>query len=408
MIIDKEFQKLIPALLPDEYKLLEANIIRDGCREPLSVWNGVLVDGHNRYGICQRHGIKFETRQVSFNGREHAKLWIGEQQLGRRNLSDSQRIMIADDVRALRSKVAVADKLEKARAVKAGSMSAESTDIEKRKTDTRKAIAEETELPESGFRHAAAIKKAAPEVAAMVRAGTISLTEGRKLAALPEEARKTAVDAVTQGMDVRSAVRAAKKEGYNATIEATKPKELEGTYRIIYADPPWKYVGLNQADEYGHAERHYDCLDDDQLCNYRPGEGKRTVMLSDKDAVLFLWVTAPMLERAFPIIKAWGFNYKTHFVWDKDSHVMGHYTSVQHELLMICTRGSCKPDTGKLLRSVVQIKRSGKHSEKPAEFYKIIEDMYDHGRKLELFSRKPRQGWDADGNEADAGLLLAA
>jgi hypothetical protein len=140
MIIAKEFQKLIPALLPDEYKLLEANIIRDGCREPLSVWNGVLVDGHNRYGICQRHGIKFETRQVSFDSREHAKLWIGEQQLGRRNLSDSQRIMIADDVRALRSKVAVADKLEKARAVKAGSMSVDSADIEKRKTDTRKAI----------------------------------------------------------------------------------------------------------------------------------------------------------------------------------------------------------------------------------------------------------------------------
>jgi hypothetical protein len=172
MIIDKEFQKLIPALLPDEYKLLEANIIRDGCREPLSVWNGVLVDGHNRYGICQRHAIKFERRKVSFDSREHAKLWIGEQQLGRRNLSDSQRIMIADDVRALRSKVAVADKLEKARAVKAGSMSVDSADIEKRKTDTRKAIAKETELPESGFRHAAAIKKTAPEVAAMVRAGT--------------------------------------------------------------------------------------------------------------------------------------------------------------------------------------------------------------------------------------------
>jgi hypothetical protein len=80
--------------------------------------------------------------------------------------------MIADDVRALRSKVAVADKLEKARAVKAGSMSVDSADIEKRKTDTRKAIAKETELPESGFRHAAAIKKTAPEVAAMVRAGT--------------------------------------------------------------------------------------------------------------------------------------------------------------------------------------------------------------------------------------------
>jgi N6-adenosine-specific RNA methylase IME4 len=316
--------------------------------------------------------------------------------------------MIADDVRALRSKVAVADKLEKARAVKAGSMSAELTDIEKRKTDTRKAIAEETELPESGFRHAAAIKKAAPEVAAMVRAGTISLTEGRKLAALRGQARKTAIDAVAHGADVRSAVRAAKKQGYNATIEAAKPQALQGTYRIIYADPPWKYVGLNQADEYGHAERHYDCLDDDQLCDYRPGDGQRLVRdTADKDAVLFLWVTSPILKRCFPIIEAWGFEYKASFVWDKVRHNMGHYNSVRHELLLICTKGSCKPDVPELIDSVQSIERSGRHSEKPARFYEIIESLYDHGRKLELFSRHPRQGWDADGNEATRGIVVS-
>lgn len=79
----------------------------------------------------------------------------------------------------------------------------------------------------------------------------------------------------------------------------------------------------------------------------------------------------------------------------------GHYNSVRHELLLICTRGSCTPDTGKLLNSVVEIERSNKHSEKPQEFYNIINAMYDHGRKLELFSRKPRIGWDSDGNESD-------
>ena len=60
IVIDDEFKNLIPALLPDEYKLLEANIVRDGCREPLSVWKGILVDGHNRHRICTKHGIKFE------------------------------------------------------------------------------------------------------------------------------------------------------------------------------------------------------------------------------------------------------------------------------------------------------------------------------------------------------------
>jgi N6-adenosine-specific RNA methylase IME4 len=217
-----------------------------------------------------------------------------------------------------------------------------------------------------------------------------------------EEARSTAMEAIESGTNIRTAVRGARKLDYNARIQAATPKPLEGTYRIILADCPWKYHGLNQADEYGHAERHYDCLDDKQLSEYRPGDGQRTVKeLADKDAVLFLWVTAPMLERAFPIIKAWGFHYKTFFVWDKVKHNVGFYNSVRAELLVIATRGSCLPDSGKLIDSVQTIERSNKHSEKPQEFYDIIESMYDHGRKLELFSRKARAGWDSDGNESD-------
>jgi len=136
-----------------------------------------------------------------------------------------------------------------------------------------------------------------------------------------------------------------------------------------------KARGLNQADEYGHAERHYDCLDDNQLCEFRP-DGKRLVKeLADDNSVLFMWVTAPMLERSFLIIKAWGFEYKTFFVWDKVKHNVGYYNSVRAELLLVCTRGSCTPDTGKLIDSVQSIERSNKHSQKPVEFYDIIEAM---------------------------------
>jgi N6-adenosine-specific RNA methylase IME4 len=207
---------------------------------------------------------------------------------------------------------------------------------------------------------------------------------------------------VLGGVDVRTAVRDAKKASYNERIEASKPKVLEGTYRILYADPPWKYVGLNGMDEHGHAESHYECLDDNQLCAYRPGQGERTVKeMVDKDAVLFMWVTSPLLERCFPIIEAWGFDYKSSFVWDKIKHNMGHYNSVRHELLLICTRGSCKPDVPRLIDSVQSIERT-KHSQKPHEFYEIIEGLYDHGRKLELFSRTSRDGWDMDGNEQTA------
>lgn len=215
-------------------------------------------------------------------------------------------------------------------------------------------------------------------------------------------AEKTSATQKELRAEVRVAVRAAKKADYNDRIALAKWKPLDGTYRIFYADPPWKYIGLNKADEYGHAERHYDCLDDVQLCDYKPGKSSRTVKeMADKDAVLFMWVTSPLLRRCFAIIEAWGFDYKSSFVWDKVGHVMGHYNSVRHELLLICTRGSCTPDIPKLLDSVQVIERSGKHSEKPEEFYSIIDGMYDHGRKLELFARAVvRDGWDQDGNEA--------
>jgi N6-adenosine-specific RNA methylase IME4 len=411
IIIDQEFKGLIPALLPDELRQLEANVIQDGCLDPLTVWridggDAILIDGHNRHGICQRNGIEFDVKEKNFPDREHVKLWIGEHQLGRRNLTDDQRAIVANDVRETRSAIARVERAKEARASVQdrnpvnSDLRAKSAHKSEPQLPSRAAVAKETNLPERKIRLAQEIKKAAPKVHEMVRAGTVSLTEGKKLASLPVAQRVAAVAAVTSGEDVKAAVRAAKRDDYNDRISATKPKPLEGTYRIFYADPPWKYVGLNGNDDHGHAEAHYDCLDDEQLKVYRPGGGDKTVtQMADANSVLFMWVTSPLLARCFPIIDAWGFEYKSSFVWDKVKHNMGHYNSVRHELLLICTRGSCKPDVPKLIDSVQSIERSNKHSQKPQEFYEIIESLYDHGRKLELFCREKREGWDADGNE---------
>jgi len=240
--IDSEFQSLIPPLLPNEFKQLEANICRDGCQEPLTIWNGVLVDGHSRYNICQKHGFEFEITQVQFESRDHAMAWIDERQLGRRNLDDDKRAMVAQDLVERRSKIAVIKQREIARAAKAARRSecVDSTHSEKltrkqkrsKPNRTRTAVAKERNIPDQKLRHAAEIKKADKNVAKMVLAGTVKLTEAKKLVALPESARKTAVEAIASGADVRTAVRVAKKSDYNARIEAAKPKPLEGTYRI--------------------------------------------------------------------------------------------------------------------------------------------------------------------------------
>jgi len=89
--IDENFKKLIPPLTPNEYEQLEENIVRDGCREPLCVWENTIVDGHNRYEICTRLKIPFFLQKVKFSSEEEALNWICANQLGRRNISEETR-----------------------------------------------------------------------------------------------------------------------------------------------------------------------------------------------------------------------------------------------------------------------------------------------------------------------------
>ena len=91
LTIDPEFRDLIPPLTDEERELLEASLLKEGCETPLVIWNGVIVDGHNRYEICHKHGVPFAVMEKEFADREEALLWIITNQLGRRNLSSYQR-----------------------------------------------------------------------------------------------------------------------------------------------------------------------------------------------------------------------------------------------------------------------------------------------------------------------------
>lgn len=243
--IDSEFGALIPPLLPDEFAQLESNIIRDGCHEPLTLWGEVLIDGHNRHKICTKHNVRFTTRILSFDDRENVKIWIGERQLGRRNLTDDQRAIIANDVREIRAKINRVEQTKHAIAERwnepyvEGTFSSTYPTLKER---ARIAVAKEAGISETKLRYAQETKKTAPEVIPFIRSGSMSLLDGKRIAALPASARSIALEAVKSGDDVRTAVRAAKKEDYNARIESIAPKALEGTYRIFYADPPWKYA----------------------------------------------------------------------------------------------------------------------------------------------------------------------
>jgi len=177
-------------------------------------------------------------------------------------------------------------------------------------------------------------------------------------------------------------------------VDTTETPRLEGKYRIIYADPPWKY-GSDYQDKFGHAKSHYSTMDQSELCDLPVKE------ICMPNCVLFLWVTSPKLPEGLGVIQSWGFDYKTSFIWDKVKHNYGNYNSVRHEFLLIGGKGSSTPDVKKLYDSVVSIERSEKHSEKPEYFRNLIDELYPTGDRIELFSRKELEGWNTWGSELE-------
>ncbi|MBA7682493.1 hypothetical protein ES703_90843 [subsurface metagenome] len=164
-----------------------------------------------------------------------------------------------------------------------------------------------------------------------------------------------------------------------------------GKYQVLYADPPWAYdnTGLG-----GSAESHYPTLPASELETLKDSTSLQVTELAGDNAVLFLWVTSPFLPEGLELCQAWGFDYKTSFVWIKDRTTygkLGFYNYGQHEFLFVATRGSCLPRSESLVPSLI-VAPKGEHSAKPELVYEIIEKMYP-GPYIELFARKTRPNW---------------
>lgn len=368
--IDAEFKSLIPPLTADEFDGLKESILRDGCRDALVLWGDTLIDGHNRYEICTANGIPFQTVQMEFADRQSAIVWIIKNQFGRRNLPAYDRARLA-----LRLKNVIAEKAKEnlVTHTESGYQGCQKSD--KAAIDTKRELASIAGVSHDTIHKVEKIEaQATPEIRRQVQTGEISINQAYKAVK-------------------REEMRTAREEHIEEQIgQASRSIDIfnaDRKYRVIYADPPWQYSDKQNIETLGGAEKHYPTMPLDDIC--------ALPVPSEDNAVLFLWVTSPMLEDSFRVIRSWGFRYKASFVWDKVAHNMGHYNSVRHEFLLIATKGSCTPDVQRLFDSVQSIERE-RHSAKPDAFRKIIDTLYTHGAKLEMFARRAADGWDAWGN----------
>lgn len=172
-------------------------------------------------------------------------------------------------------------------------------------------------------------------------------------------------------------------------------------YGVILADPPWQFepwsriTGMDRA-----AENHYPTMPTDEIM--------ALPIPAAPDCVLYLWATPAMLPQSLDVMTAWGFSYRTHIIWLKHRFGTGYWVRSKHELLLIGVRGDVPaPVHGDQPGSVIAAP-VGKHSEKPADFAEMIERMYPHVPKLEMFARGLRAGWDVWGNEAYYGQVTSA
>ena len=238
IVVNEELKAYIDPLTPEEHDALERSILAEGCRDALVLWGDVLVDGHNRYGICQKHGLPFQTVQnTRFQSMEDVHLWMIDQHLGRRSVSDFQR-----GVLALRKREIVAERRARAAAaVVAGNAQAETQPEESSATaapaaasvappedlSSREAIARAARLSSSQVVMIEKIQKqAAPELVAAVKSGTISLNAAAAVATLPAEEQ---VAAATAGKDELKQAAKRVREAKRKTREEAAPKNADET-----------------------------------------------------------------------------------------------------------------------------------------------------------------------------------
>ena len=383
MEIDNEFRNYIRPLSNEEFKKLEASILSEGIRDPLVVWQGILLDGYHRYKIAQEHGLEYKTVDVELPDRCAAKEWILVNQLGRRNLTEQEASYYRGKLYSARKQSHGGDRKSSCQNVNLIGTAEE--------LGSQYGVSERTIIRDEQF--SKAVDKVADEIGVKARnailSGQAKVPKERveQLVEINQEAPELVEPILRGEIAIKEAERIIRRRD---RIEST-PVIPDGKFNVIYADPPWKYdFGF---DIHGAADRHYHTMTIQELCDLPIPE------IVEDNAVLFMWVTSPKLFDANKVITAWGFEYKTSFVWDKVKHVMGHYNSVRHEFLLVCVKGSFPKQSDTLHDSVITIERSDEHSEKPEYFRQLIEDMYPKSKKIELFARKPAEGWASWGNE---------
>jgi N6-adenosine-specific RNA methylase IME4 len=350
---------LVPSMSAAELAALLADIVRRGILTPLAITkDGVVLDGRHRLQIALELGL--DHVPVRIVDPDDEVDFMLSAALQRRQLTPSQR-------------AALVLILTEYLAHKGAALTRKNANLRKGRSDvarvphregrTRDRAADLAGVSPRLVQDAIRVRETDPELFEQVTTGRLPL---------------------------RQAVQQIKRDERHSRI-GPSPELPVGEFDLVSADPPWQMGNLASS---GSPEQHYPTMTTTEIAELK-------IPAAD-NAILFMWVVSSLLPDALKVIEAWGFVPKSTMVWVKPSIGPGNYVRNRHELLIIATRGNRPlPEPKHRVDSVVEAPR-GRHSEKPKVFYELIERMYPHATRLELFARgKQRPGWTFWGNEVE-------
>jgi len=362
--------EVFPLLAGKEFAALVADIKTNGQIDPILVLDGAILDGRNRWRACKEAGVEPKLKDWA-GGNPWDFVWSKNAE--RRHLEPSQKAAIRYKVEkgsdAWRAKnEAATTKANQAR-----------SDTQKGKPKGERAASRDAARP-TGAHHAAS---------ALAEATHTSRATAERVIALEKKAPELFEKVCSGEIKLGAASRTAKRNESAQRLKSyALPTSADGPFGVIVADPPWTYDKRAEDDTHRGA-CPYPCMSLEAI--------RAIEIPAADDAMLWLWTTNAHLEHAFGIARAWGFEPKTILTWVKNRMGVGDWLRGITEHCLLAVKGH--PTVVLTNQTTVLMAPASDHSSKPEEFYAFVAKLCPDKRRLELFSRKKREGWFSSGSD---------
>jgi site-specific DNA-methyltransferase (adenine-specific) len=335
--IKEEFRKLIPALTAEELNQLEANILKDGIRDPLILWNDILIDGHNRYSIAMKHEIKFECIDMAFDSEDNVKIWMAQNQLGRRNLADYVMGELYDIIEQLEKQIGKEKQLQ---TLKQGTDIPVLSIIDKtEKHNTQKIVAEKLGWSTGKKAQFDVVKKKAPEeVKQKLRNKEISINQAYQ--EIKKEEKKIEYKEKVLEARIEPTISENIKNGNSLEILETLEN---GCIDIVLTDPPYGINYVSNRSIFDNAITKRGLLNDgkDEAFELLDKTCEILQRKTAENAHLYFFCSWAVFSNFEAIISKY-FTIKTPIVWDKGNKGSGDLENDwgnQTEIIIYCVKG---------------------------------------------------------------------